>query len=131
MIVGTPVPVRTVKLVAAPAVPPGVVTETNPLVAPLGTVAVIWVSELTVKAAAVPLNDWLRQGLRYAPLAAMAAVVVPEIVMQQGHLIHTWQDARLFAAAAGAAWFWWRRGILGTIVVGMVVLLPLRLGLGW
>ena len=79
----------------------------------------------------IPFPDWLRQGLRYAPLAAMAAVVLPEIVMTQGHLIHTWQDARLFGAAAGALWFWWRRGILGTIVVGMAVFLPLRLGLGW
>ncbi len=79
----------------------------------------------------VPIPDWLRQGLRYAPLAALAAVVVPEIVMQQGRLITTWQDARLYAAVAASAWFWWRRGILGTIVVGMAVLLPLRLGLGW
>jgi len=79
----------------------------------------------------IPIPDWLRQGLRYAPLAALAAVVVPEVVMLQGQVIHTWQDARLFAAAAGAAWFWRRRGILGTIVVGMAVLLPLRLGLGW
>jgi branched-subunit amino acid transport protein len=79
----------------------------------------------------VPIPAWLRQGLRYAPLAAMAAVVVPEVVMLQGQLTTTWQDARLFAAAAGAAWFWWRRGILGTILVGMAVLLPLRLGLGW
>ncbi|RVU47763.1 AzlD domain-containing protein [Rubrivivax rivuli] len=79
----------------------------------------------------IPLPDWLRQGLRYAPLAAMAAVVVPEVVMSQGQLIGTWQDARLFAVVAGAAWFWWRRGILGTILVGMAVLLPLRLGLGW
>jgi branched-subunit amino acid transport protein len=79
----------------------------------------------------IPLPDWLRQGLRYAPLAAMAAVVVPEVVMSQGQLIGTWQDARLFAVAAGAAWFWWQRGILGTILVGMAVLLPLRLGLGW
>ena len=79
----------------------------------------------------IPIPEWLRQGLRYAPLAALAAVVVPEVVMQQGQVIDTWQDARLFAAAAGAAWFWWRRGILGTIIVGMAVLLPLRLGLGW
>lgn len=79
----------------------------------------------------IPIPDWLRQGLRYAPLAALAAVVVPEVVMQQGQVIQTWQDARLFAAAAGAVWFWWRRGILGTIVAGMAVLLPLRLGLGW
>ena len=79
----------------------------------------------------VPIPLWLRQGLRYAPLAAMAAVVVPEVVMLHGQLITTWQDARLYAVAAGAAWFWWRRGILGTILVGMAVLLPLRLGLGW
>jgi CRISPR-associated DxTHG motif protein len=79
----------------------------------------------------LPMPEWLTHGLRYAPLAALAAVVVPEVVMQQGQLIHTWQDARLFAAAAAALWFWRRRGILGTIVVGMLVLLPLRLGLGW
>ena len=79
----------------------------------------------------IPFPPWLMQGLRYAPLAALAAVVVPEIVMSQGELISTWQDARLFAAVAGAAYFWWRRGILGTILTGMAVLLPLRLGLGW
>lgn len=79
----------------------------------------------------IPIPVWLRQGLRYAPLAAMAAVVVPEIVMQQGQLIRSALDARLYAALAAAGWFWWRRDILGTIVVGMLVLLPLRLGLGW
>ena len=79
----------------------------------------------------IPIPDWLRQGLRYAPLAALAAVVLPEIVMLQGRLIANWQDARLFGAAAGAAWFWWRRGILGTILAGMAVFLPLRLALGW
>ena len=79
----------------------------------------------------IPIPAWLRQGLRYAPLAALAAVVAPEVVTTHGRLIGTLLDARLFAAAAGAAWFWWRRGILGTIVAGMAVLLPLRLGLGW
>lgn len=79
----------------------------------------------------IPFPGWLREGLRYAPLAAMAAVVLPEIVMLEGRLITTLLDARLFAAAAGAAWFYWRRGILGTIVAGMAVFLPLRLGLGW
>ncbi|GAA0759292.1 AzlD domain-containing protein [Ideonella azotifigens] len=79
----------------------------------------------------VPIPAWLREALRYAPLAALVAVVVPETVMTQGHMIHDWRDARLFAAAAGALWFWWRRGILGTIVCGTVVLLTLRLTLGW
>jgi branched-subunit amino acid transport protein len=56
---------------------------------------------------------------------------VPEIVMAQGELIDTWKDARLYAAAAASAYFFWRRGILGTIVTGMAVLIPLKLGLGW
>ena len=77
------------------------------------------------------LPDWVQRGLRYAPLAALAAVVVPEVVMTQGHLISTWQDARLFAVVAATAYFFWKRGILGTIVCGMAVLVPLKLGLGW
>jgi branched-subunit amino acid transport protein len=58
-------------------------------------------------------------------------VVIPEIVMVQGHLISSWQDARLFSAAAGAAVYFWRKDVLLTIVLGMVVYLPLHLGLGW
>ncbi len=77
------------------------------------------------------LPNWLQRGLHYAPIAALAAVIVPEIAMTRGHFITTWQDARLFAVVAGVAWFYWRRGILGTIVAGMAVYLPLHLGLGW
>ena len=77
------------------------------------------------------LPDWVQRGLRYAPLAAIAAVVVPEIVMTQGHLIDTWRDARLFSAAAASGYYFWRRGLLGTIMTGMLVLVPLKLGLGW
>jgi branched-subunit amino acid transport protein len=77
------------------------------------------------------LPGWVMQGLRYAPLAALAAIIAPEVLVSDGALISTWQDARLFAVAAGTAYFVWRRGILGTIVVGTSVLLALELGLGW
>mgnify|MGYP003611625614 CR=1 FL=1 len=77
------------------------------------------------------LPHWAQRGLQYAPIAALSAVVLPEIVMSQGHLVETWRDARLFAAVAGAAWFFWQRGVLGTIVTGMAVYLPLHIGLGW
>lgn len=79
----------------------------------------------------LPIPDWLRELLKVAPLAALVAVVAPEIFMTQGHVVATWQDARWPAALAGAGYFFWRRGILGTILVGMAVLLPLKLGLGW
>lgn len=79
----------------------------------------------------LPMPAWLQQGLRYAPLAALVAVVAPEIVLTQGRLIDTWMDARLPAVAAATAYFYWRRDILGTILTGTAVLLVLKLGLGW
>ncbi|MBC8058298.1 MAG: AzlD domain-containing protein [Rhizobiales bacterium] len=79
----------------------------------------------------LPMPAWLKQGLRYAPLAALAAVVAPEILMTQGRLIATFEDARIYATLAATAYFFWRRGILGTIVTGTVVMVALRVGLGW
>jgi branched-subunit amino acid transport protein len=78
-----------------------------------------------------PMPAWLQRGLHYAPIAALAAVIVPEMVTTQGHLISTWQDARLFAVAAGLACFYWKRSMFGTIIAGMALYLPLHIGLGW
>ena len=77
------------------------------------------------------LPHWAQRGLQYAPIAALAAVVIPEVVLTDGALIQNLQDARLFAATAGAAAFFWRKSVLATIVCGMAVYLPLHLGLGW
>lgn len=77
------------------------------------------------------LPAWAVQGLRYAPIAALVAVISPEIVLTDGALIATWQDARIYAVLVGTMYFFWRRGILGTIVTGTAVLLALKIGLGW
>ncbi|GAB2739717.1 AzlD domain-containing protein [Melaminivora jejuensis] len=79
----------------------------------------------------LPLPDWLRRGLKYAPLAALAGVIAPEILMTGGALIQTLADARVPAVLLACGYYFWRRGILGTIVVGMAVYLPLHIGLGW
>ena len=79
----------------------------------------------------VPIPPWLREALRYAPLAALVAVLLPEIVMTGDHLIDTWKDARLYATATGVLVFCTTRSLLGTILAGTAVLLALRLGLGW
>jgi branched-subunit amino acid transport protein len=78
-----------------------------------------------------PMPQWLTRGLRYAPLAALAAIVAPEVLVTDGALIGDWKDPRLLAAVASTAYFFWRRGILGTIVVGTAVMLAAKLGLGW
>ena len=81
------------------------------------------------------LPHWAQRGLQYAPIAALAAVIVPEVVMTQGILINTLLDARLYAVMAGVAYFFWRKGagqvVLGTILIGMAVYLPLHIGLDW
>ena len=77
------------------------------------------------------LPHWTQRGLQYAPIAALSAVVIPEIVMSHGALITTWQDARLFAAAAGVAIYFAKRDVLLTIIGGMAVYLPLHVGLGF
>ncbi len=79
----------------------------------------------------LPLPDWLKRGLKYAPLAALTAVIAPEILMTHGALISTWQDARWPATLCATAYYFWRRDILGTIAVGMAVYLPLHIALGW
>ena len=57
----------TVKLPAVVAVPPAVVTASGPVVALAGTVAVIWVLEATVNAAARPLNLTAVAPVRFDP----------------------------------------------------------------
>jgi len=77
------------------------------------------------------LPDWAHRALRYAPVAALAGVVIPEVVTTNGQLVASWQDARLYAALVGALVFFWRRSVLATLIVGMAVYLPLHLSLGW
>ena len=78
-----------------------------------------------------PLPSWAYKALQYAPVAALASVVVPEAVMLNGQLWSSWQDARLYAVLAGVAGYFWRKSVLLTLVLGMAVYLPLHLGLRW
>jgi branched chain amino acid efflux pump len=77
------------------------------------------------------LPGWAERALYYAPVAALAGVIAPEVVMSSGHLVAAWQDARLFAALAGVLLYFWRRSVLLTMLGGMAVYLPLHLALGW
>lgn len=97
----------------------------------LGAITVVTRGFFMISDKPWPIPDWLRELLKVAPLAALVAVVAPEIFMTQGQVITTWQDARWPAAVAATLYFFWRKDILGTILVGMAVMLPLKLGLGW
>ena len=74
---------------------------------------------------------WLHRSLQLAPLAALVAVLAPEIFMTHGELIGTWRDARLGGALGATLFYVWRPGVLGPLLAGLAVYLPLRLALGW
>ena len=97
----------------------------------LAVVTVVARSFLFISSQSWQLPNWAQRGLQYAPIAALSAVVIPEVITVQGELVSTWQDARLYAAVVGVAAYFWRRDVLITILAGMAVYLPLRLGLGW
>lgn len=100
-------------------------------IAGLAVITVVSRSFFMIPERELPLPDWLKRGLKYAPLAALTAVIAPEILMTQGELIDTLQDARIPAVLAASVYYFWKRGILGTIVVGMAVYLPLHIGWNW
>jgi branched-subunit amino acid transport protein len=97
----------------------------------MGVIALLCRSFFLISNEELPMPNWLREGLRYAPTAALAAVVAPELVLTQGHLIETWRDPRVFGAVAGLAFYAWRGSLFGTIACGTGVMLALKFGLGW
>ncbi|WP_345811618.1 AzlD domain-containing protein [Paraburkholderia sp. PREW-6R] len=65
--------------------------------------------------------------LRYAPAAALAAVVLPDVLATPEGLSFAPSNHEFYATLSALAWFLWRRTMLGTIVVGMAIFTLLRL----
>lgn len=76
--------------------------------------------------AAVPA--WATDLLRMIPAAALAALVAPALLRQDGAFVPVGPEALAGALALGVAW--WTRNMLLTIVVGLVAVLGLELVLG-
>jgi branched-subunit amino acid transport protein len=97
----------------------------------LGVVSVITRGFFLWPEREIPLPGWLRRGLGVAPLAALAAIIAPEVLLVQGQWPQTLADPRWPAVLAATAWYAARPGTLGPLVVGVLVYLPLKLLAGW
>ena len=73
-----------------------------------------------------PLNDGLRQALRFVPAAVLSAIILPELVMPGGVVDLSFTNARLWAGLAAALIAWRSRNVLWTIGGGMVILWTLQ-----
>ena len=83
--------------------------------------------EAFANADGVPPN--LRTALRYVPPAVLAAFVLPAFLLADGSLAVGPGNDRLLAGGVAALVAWRTGSVLGTLVVGMVVLFLLRTGL--
>ena len=82
-----------------------------------------------------PTPWWLQRSMQYAPMAALSAILIPELIADKGTLITTWENARLWGALAAGGFFFamksYRYVLVGTIFVGTLVYLPLHIVWGW
>lgn len=67
----------------------------------------------------VKLPPRLQHALRYAPAAALAAIIAPDLVLANGELALTWMNPKLIAGLGAALVFLATRHMLGTIIAGM------------
>ncbi len=70
---------------------------------------------------------WLQQALTYVPAVALAAILAPDLLMQNGAVVVPWTNIRLLAAVAATLFFLWTRHLLATLAFGMAVFTLLRL----
>lgn len=76
---------------------------------------------------AVKLPPKVMHALRYAPAAALAAIIAPDLVLSGGSLQWTLMNPKLITGIAATLFFLKTRHLLGTIVAGMAFYSVLRL----
>ncbi|AOY91664.1 branched-chain amino acid transporter [Cupriavidus sp. USMAA2-4] len=75
----------------------------------------------------VTVPDRLQRALRYAPAAALVAIVLPDLLTWQGHFTLAMDNLKLLAGIAATAFYLVTRSMIGMIVAGMAVYTGLRL----
>ena len=101
----------------------------------------IWVTigALAMATAATRASFWLvghhitiprrvQDMLRYAPACALAAIITPDLLLNESHQLQfTLSNLKLVAGVVAIAFHLWRRNMLQTIVFGMAFYTALRL----
>ncbi|MCU6434542.1 AzlD domain-containing protein [Undibacterium sp. Jales W-56] len=77
----------------------------------------------------INLPKRVQEALRYAPACALAAIIVPDLLMNNGHIAFSIENPKLLAGLAATAFFLVKRNMLLTIFFGMAVYTYIRLGL--
>ena len=100
----------------------------------------IWatIAALALATAATRSSFWLvghhitiprrvQEMLRFAPACALAAIIAPDLLMNNGHLQLSPSNLKLVSGAAAIVFYLVRRNMLQTIIFGMLFFTALRL----
>jgi branched-subunit amino acid transport protein len=68
------------------------------------------------------LPDWVKRALRFVPPTVMSAIILPELLMDNGVLRLLPVNPRLVAGAIAVLIAWRSRNVLLTILSGMITL---------
>lgn len=98
-----------------------------PIIGLLTLATIIARSALFLLGHAVRLPPKVVHALRFAPAAALAAIIAPDLLLQaDGSLQTSLANPKLLAAIGATLFFLRVRHLLGTIVVGMLLFAVLR-----
>ena len=67
----------------------------------------------------IVLDCHQRYGGRFVPIAALTAIIAPELLVHQGQLVIGPNNLRLIAGIIATVVAWRTRNVLWTIVIGM------------
>jgi branched-subunit amino acid transport protein len=70
----------------------------------------------------VPAPRWAKRLLRYVPVAALTALVIPSVLYVKTAAHYEAAPARLLAAAVALLVAWRTRSVVATLVCGMIAL---------
>ena len=73
------------------------------------------------------LAPFLVAWLRYVPVAVLAALLIPSLLVSDGEFHFTWNNLYLWAALPAGFTAWKSRSMFLTVLVGMVVVAVMRL----
>jgi branched-subunit amino acid transport protein len=75
----------------------------------------------------VTIPKRVHEALRYAPACALAAIIIPDLLLQHEQADFSVTNPKLIAGVVASAFFLYKRSMLGTIVLGMAVFTVVRL----
>ena len=77
----------------------------------------------------VELREGARRALRFVAPAVLSAIVLPDLIFRGGELNIGWENYRLLAGLVAVVVAWRTKGVLTTLIVGILVLLVLQGGI--